>query len=937
MIRRGRNRFARAATIAGVLAAAGVLTAGVLTATWLGGRAHAAPPKAPPPHNPAMTIPEAPAFLPTHRIRFALHVVGKIENSTTKSIIAQLPGGGWFAPDAADIVVTTGAGEKLPVTVLSHDPAGTTIIQFPRRGNDPWYWAYAVLNPGAKVDAPKADAEKFQEGLTFEVRRWPGEALGDWASVREELTAAETVIGNGVAAQVVENCNPVRPNDPRHYASSYRGFLKIEKAGVHRFFLNCEDTAFLFIDGFKVTERVGTNSRITGAVPIRSTGTEIELTAGIHPFEVHHVMGNNPSAIGYATLMWVPPEGKGWTFVPYTAFQQADFARVARIDEAQNKPAAQFVFGIDDTLRSGDGGLAYLVRFAAVGPGSNPGPSANAAPAAGPSDENSLVWDFGDGTTGRGRNPRHVYFQSGDYTVSLKSGDLPPYKTNVHIWPAPGNTSPFSLGTAVDTLAASDWKSSDDGRLNQMLQFLLVCEQPNRWALLDGVAEKLLASPGLDLKMKVTLYAARMDALANQGRAEEGIALGEKVLPEFNRVPSLQVGIRLAIAGVYAKYLKKPADAGKIYESIVNEHRRVEHPNIRIAAIRWGDLYAESGELSRAGECYRLASQLGGDEFSGSSLTGAVTRGGLLRTAEQQLRGGNIQQTRVLLERIEMNYPQQKLEGLYRLLRADTDRRSGRYEEALANYEILLKLTQWSGFHDRALHGLADTYARMGNTAKASEWLDSLEKSYPAYYEKQKLADQRKLWNEKSAAAATASAAPADDGSSTAGRFADFVSGFEPEEKASWGELTNFGSAPALGLVGPHVGLGQGFPRYVGYFDLKRPIAGLAAGGEYWVELWYRESIMDGTFAAHAHMYVYDKAYTKNDYVHQGTARLDRTYGQWRKIGFMLQAPGAGDGYGAYSMRQMIGLVELDGYSIRAVDGRQSDALNNFLRGSEIE
>src|SRR5688572_17276070 len=84
--------------------------AAALLATTLVGsdRVAAAPP---PPKNPTLAVPAGPAWPATHRIRFALHVVGKIENSTTKSIIAQLPGGGWFAADAADVMVTTSAGE----------------------------------------------------------------------------------------------------------------------------------------------------------------------------------------------------------------------------------------------------------------------------------------------------------------------------------------------------------------------------------------------------------------------------------------------------------------------------------------------------------------------------------------------------------------------------------------------------------------------------------------------------------------------------------------------------------------------------------------------------------------------------------------------------------------------------------------------------------
>src|SRR3989440_7921519 len=46
-----------------------------------------------------------------------------------------------------------------------------------------------------------------------------------------------------------------------------------------------------------------------------------------------------------------------------------------------------------------------------------------------------------------------------------------------------------------------------------------------------------------------------------------------------------------------------------------------------------------------------------------------------------------------------------KLEGLYRFLRAEADRHAGHYEAAIRGYEFLLKLTQWAGYRDRALHG----------------------------------------------------------------------------------------------------------------------------------------------------------------------------------------------------------------------------------------
>ncbi|MCE9605992.1 MAG: PKD domain-containing protein [Planctomycetia bacterium] len=632
-------------------------------------------------------------------------------------------------------------------------------------------------------------------------------------------------------------------------------------------------------------------------------------------------MGNNPTAIGYCALMWAPPEAKTWAYVPHGLFVQADYARVAGIDESKHTAAAAFVFGIDDTLRSGDGELVYLVDFAAIGPTK---PKVV-------QDPNSLVWDFGDGTTGRGARPSHVYFQGGDYNVTLTSGGLPPYRANVHIWPAPGNTSPRSLAKTLTALRNSEWEKLDAERLNRMFQFLLVCEQADRWVLIDRVAEKLLAEPGLELKQKVVIQRTRMESLAHQGKGDEAIKLGEKILTEFGRVPSLQVGIKLETAQIYHRHLKKFDDAAAQYEKIVNENRRVEHPDVRVAAIRWGDLYAETGDLRRAGECYRMANALGGQAFAESSLTGAVTRGGLLRMAEQRLKAGDIQQTRHLLERIELNYPEEKLEGLYRVLRAEADRRTGRYEEALRNYEILLKLSQWSGFHDRALHGMADTYFRLNDYVKATEWLDLLEKSYPKFYEKQKLADFRKLVRERKARA-EALAALKQGGA----EFADVLCGFEPEEKEAWGKPLYFKVGGGLGIAGPHVGVGINFPTYYSYFDMSREIPVLP-GGEYWIEMWYRETLMPMNMAPHLHMYLLDEK-KSTDTLHQGTSQVERSYSGWRKVGFPMQVPlSASSGSAAFTIRQVAGVFEFDGLAIYAVTDQQADALNNFLKGADTE
>src|SRR5205807_1862934 len=82
----------------------------------------------------------------------------------------------------------------------------------------------------------------------------------------------------------------------------------------------------------------------------------------------------------------------------------------------------------------------------------------------------------------------------------------------------------------------------------------------------------------------------------------DALKLAAGVRGDFARTPALQVRLQLAEAAVHQYHYKDAAAASKIYKAILDEHKRVEHPNLRLAAIRWGDLFAETGDLVRASE-----------------------------------------------------------------------------------------------------------------------------------------------------------------------------------------------------------------------------------------------------------------------------------------------------------------------------------------------
>ncbi len=864
--------------------------------------------------------PQAPAWLDGYQVRWPVRVIGEPIQQPTQSVLVNIPNGGWLKADGSDIAVQSGSGKLLSVAVLSHDPLGDTLIQFKRHGNDAWYWIYGV-NPKApplpKIDA-KADPA-FKEGLTLELRDWAGDELSTWVKVRAGLEKSGNVIGNAIVTEVMQNCNPARPDVPNQFAASYRGYFNIKKDGVYTFLVNGEDATFLFIDGFKVFERTGTN-RPLGTVKVKELekiAGKVDLKAGVHAFEVHQAVGTSPQSRGACALAWTTPESPKFALVPQTVIAHPLYARVATAERPDGSPAGMFSQGIDDTLESA-GLKLFLVKFEADGEFKDPA---------------KLQWDFGNGMNGVGRSLNHIYFKESDYIVSLNAGaGLPPFKRRVRIWPEPGDASPLSLESAVNTLTAMDWKKFDTPRIREVFTFLTICEQPNRWPLLDQVAQHLLTLKDVDLETRSQFLTARMDALTKQGKAAEALKLAEQATPDFAKTPVLQVRLQLSAALIHQYHYKDAAAASKLYKAILDQHKRVEHANLRLAAIRWGDLFAEAGDLVRASETYREAATLGGEKFAGTALTEATTRGALMRIAEQKLKAGEIQAVRQLLERVELEYPGRRLDGVYCFLRAETDRHAGRYEDALRHYEMIFKLPQWAGYRDRASFGMADSYWRMGELDKSLKWYVNLKETFPKFHEAQKGVLVEKLI-EGRLERIKKTKNPGD------AFFKGYRTGFEPEESEWFGRCPECSFVRSPGLDGPHAGLIDIYPKDLGpLIDYVRPVKNLTPGATYWAEIWYRDVMRPAPPAPYQYAFVHTRLIadtaTKEEIL--AAATLHRTsHHQWHKLSFKLKAPLAQDFQLKLSFYNHTGATLYDALSIRPVTDRQLDSLTNFLEGGK--
>lgn len=867
---------------------------------------------------PAASIPTPagtpPAWVAGYRVRFQLRPTGEFlsEKLITESIIARLPAAGWLRADGSDVCVQSQDGELIPVSVLSHNPKGDTLIQFKRHGNDSIYWAY-VGNPAA----PAASAPPIPEGLTSEFRDWAGDSLASWADVVAGLKKSTTVTANAFNDMIAQNVNPARSDDNHNFAASYRGYLKIPETDTYKLYVGAEDAAFMFIDGNRVFEQKGPHRH---AIRIPATDwVELELTAGVHPIEIHHVCGSD-ALVPTCALYYKNDTGKkkqATTYVTGDFFARATLAETIAIEGANGAPAAIFTWGIDDTL-SAPGITFHLAHFEAHGRNLK--------------DPARIQWDFGDGTKAQGRAPSHVYLKGGEYMVTMTAPEQPAITQRVYMYAAPSPTSPFSLARAVELLATSDWEKWDTQRVNSLFDFLTVSEQPNRWPLVEKIGRHLLAQKDVDLKRRVALQTELMEALAMQGRGAEALKVMDEALTAAGKLPSLRVMALLKGADIQWNNLKQYKEAANVYEKIISEYRGLDIPAVREAAIHWGDLFTAAGDLTQAEERYRLARTLGGERFKATGQTEAIQRGAQLRIAEQKLKSGDVRGTRLLLEKMEIDYPEQKLEGMYRLLKAETDRYAGRYEEAIENYEVLLKLRQWAGFRDRAIHGLADCYFRNEAFTESLEWFDKLRESFPDYFAAQKLTAVYDLVKDRAlklAEAKKAGAAPAGES------FRGYTTGFEPEEKQPAGNASKITFERSFGIDGPQVGV-------LGFGSLNiftKDLQNLQPGGNVWVELWYREQMQSRDVQSWESVDVMvipgtDATKPPSDKIQ---LPITRTYGQWRKVATRLKLPMTSEAVFKLSFVHQFGMIRIDGVKVLPVTDRQLDSLRSFIEAPEIE
>jgi len=680
-----------------------------------------------------------------------------------------------IAPDGSNVVVSTPNEKLVPARVLQVGPGDYCRLAFqtaPRQS------AYNVLYGGPAPDADALPAWNAKHGLLLETREYRECDLNRLDSVRQAFESS-TRIGADYVANVLHSHNPFSLK-PGPFLSRYSGYLRIDKAGTYGFLTSSQDCSFLLIDGKLVVEAPGRHRPQRRAKP--ESRKDVRLTAGEHKFEYYHA-ASGPQAMMVAAWEVAPAAAKPKPkAIPTRAFGTAAVGRVRAgpVSTQDMKLAPDFLLRLEGDVPLPDNDLALIgVRFVNA---SSPALTTKA----------KLTWDFGDGQTGEGASPTHVYLRPGLYAVKLSVTRVTrtlEMTNRVYIdRPKVLKAEQFhKLDDYLPILQAYDPRKLDLVSLRQLVlayQFkvdhVLAPPQPKEAEAApdDEPAEDDSEAKPDPAKARREAEKARREKEARRAEALEyvkaAVAAGKLPFlgdpPADEEAPADEDVIRLArLVGPMARdELGDPLLAARIWHGAsrrIADNRlkgecETQAADVAISDLLkidvgkelleaatahlqgvatgpvaarlkrvWGDYYAATGDGENARKAYSEAeSVLAGTR---THVERTAWQGAHSRSTDQFLKSGELDRAAEELRAWQDEFPADKIDGYLNLMLARYWAGREAYAQAVAQAEAQLAVNPDSPHVDQLLVVASDCEVERGRVDRALAFLNQLLKDYP--------------------------------------------------------------------------------------------------------------------------------------------------------------------------------------------------------------
>lgn len=607
---------------------------------------------------------------------------------------------GEMRPDGTNLAVLTQANRPVSWRLLQVGPGDLCRVAFQTTRVDK---VYRVCYGGPPF-AEKAPPWTATAGLLLEVRRWKACNLRRIDAVRKAFDGAE-VLGRRYVNRVFHRHNPIAP-DPEPFFSRYTGTLRAPQTGSYAFFTSSQDCSFLLIDGKLVVASPGSRGPVGDA---RHMG-KVDLTAGGHAFEYLHA-ASGPDACMVAA--WQPPGAKALEIIPPKAFADDEVGRPAAAPPTHRTHGAIPDFLVDEV---GEvplfDSLQPLVRVQFTDVSAWAGRKVKAR------------WEFGDGTSGEGVDPAHVYLLPGMVTVTMTAKPGPAVLTTqnrvrIHRPFIPPDAK--SIDTLADYgkhLAAFDSTKLD---LASALQLVRACDQAGQHERAGKVGRAALetARPDPPESAVYRLAEATGELLRDRLDDPAGARAVWEAAARQLREPGLRVHCALEAADILLHDLHQRADARPHLESAAALLTTLNRPMLTARLhMLWGDWHARGRDRAAARAEYQKAAETLGKR--GSSIEENAWRGAFSRSTESFLRERELDRARDELRTWQAKFPEDRLEGYWPLLQARYLAARGKLAHAAVLAADMAAVHPDSAYADQLAYLAAECEAKAGRKDRAT-------------------------------------------------------------------------------------------------------------------------------------------------------------------------------------------------------------------------
>ena len=614
---------------------------------------------------------------------------------------------GQARPDGRDVRVAVGGRQLVNCRVLQIGPGDFMRVAFEVIPTEKRYYVY--------YGNPKADAAKPwqpQRGVLLEVRRWPGGPAPQKFEQVEAAWAKAKPLGADFVGQLSFGFNPFAESDtPAIY--HFTGWFVTPEPGTYKMDLSTNGASWLLVDGKERIARPGSH----GPAGHARNPSSVPLPQGVHRMDFWNANDSGPMTTAAA---WQPPEAKGFEAVPAKVFLPVTTAALVETDIVGEKMVADF-FAESAGETWWPEQYAMRIRFRNLTKGAAPGRIGRSE------------WDFGDGQTSELPNPLHIYLAPGDYAVTLRqtlAATSHTFRTKIRVernWWKQTDPAIESIAKYADEAAQYNLQKLDVRGLTAAVS--LFQHESRREALAAAAAELALKRPQVEEGEVHRVGIILGEALRDTGKAQQAVA-AYRQLEGRVKTPAFKAPFAVQGADTLLGNLHRWDEAEKEYQRVLQTFATSGLDEVlRRANIGMGDIWRHRGDGDKARQAYGAAAA---KKISAASpKEQAVRVGTLARYVEEYTREKQWEWAFKFLDDWAWEFPKDKLEGHWPLLKASALVAKGDRDGALLEASDLLASNPASAYAVRLLMLSAECHVAQGDTDKARLLLQSAAEDYP--------------------------------------------------------------------------------------------------------------------------------------------------------------------------------------------------------------